>query len=166
MHVYLHNLYVTFQIVKMKTNLPLKKKPCYDFKRLGNIFSNPDKVEDIRMPSRSTISSVESNDSAAVPLPPAVVDDKNSSFRQSNNETHSTSARFHTPFAHPRTGSMSNENKPTNVNDPKGTSSKKIKTSVQQSTPRGKCVDWQYCVQCSINEDCGKCSNCLDKSLR
>ena len=29
--------------------------------------------------------------------------------------------------------------------------------------PRGKCPDWESCSKCSVDTDCGECSNCLNK---
>ena len=142
-----------------KNNISKKKvKPTYDFYRLSNIYSNPNLVEKVCATAKSSADQViESPEESAQDILMETVS------CPKKNEDHNTVSRFQTPFVQksPRTAdTWQNQSFEKDVSK-----TRKLKTTSKKA-PRGKCSDWENCVQCSSSEDCGLCPNCLNKSLR
>ena len=76
---------------------------------------------------------------------------------------HNPVTRFQTPFVQNSPRSSAIVHNQSSMKDVPNT--RKHKTASKKA-PRGKCSDWEDCIQCKTNEDCGSCPNCLNKSLR
>lgn len=100
-----------------KVKVKKEQTPCYDYRRLANIFNTPELVD---------ITSSEESEPSSSHLAPTTGQDEDTS----------SSGRGRTKF------------------------------KVPYKRPRGKCADWEHCINCSLDSDCGDCRHCLDKSLR
>ena len=142
---------------KKKTKSDKPKQPCYDFSRLANVFSNPDLVEDLHLHGSSSSKQTKTRNINTYPE----VEISSVNIQPPASVTIDPS-QFPSPVVNILPNYyVSNVDAP----DMPQVNTRHMFT-VPYKIPRGKCSNWMVCAQCSILEDCGVCTNCLDKTLQ
>ena len=162
----------------------IKKQTHYDFKKLSNIFSKPDLVDDLHFPSDKNNCKQGGSGELADRQEPEVEDssppfspyqdsplmsqDSPPAEFESSLWSQTFSPRLEPEIYLPPSPSPINNNL-LSVDPISALPARHPKFTVpykNKKPPRGKCVDWETCVNCSLNYDCGECVNCSDNSLQ
>ena len=153
---------------------PLKSKSSgYDFRRLANVFSNPNYSEAIN-PSSSKDEDIDSVGDDIVHAE-CVIDDTSEHLRKQSRSSDTDFEQVTPIISESRinidTGSSSAS---CSSNGPSVSGNRVLKSRPRRakfSVPfkkkiRGKCSKWENCPNCTIENDCGLCRYCTDKTLQ
>ena len=176
---------------KRTKKVKVKKEPipCYDYRRLANYFNKPELVEKPNSKESTKISSSDLvEESAKVVIHPVnseQPDNLNLNYQEqvglsvnkprscvnsqdlvnSLNQNLDGSVDFSSSEPSSSHLSTSPSTEQDEYRDTSGPGRIKFKVPYNKR-PRGKCADWENCLNCSLESDCGYCRNCLDKSLQ